>query len=50
MEDKNDKEGSVFRVSRGGVTGLLALARNQNLDVKDPITWDNKQVVEVGML
>ena len=44
------KKDLSFHVNCAGVTGLLALARNQNLDVKYPKTWDNKQVVEVWML
>ena len=44
------KKALSFHVSCGEVTGLLALARNQNIDVKDPITWDNESVLEVGML
>ena len=50
MKTKMSKKALLFHISCGGVTGLLALARNQNLDVKDPITRDNKSVLEVGML
>ena len=33
---KMTKKALLFHVSRRGVTGLIALARNQNLVVKDP--------------
>ena len=50
MEDKNDEEGSMVPCKSRWSYWFTCTGKKSNLDVKDPITWDNKSVLEVGML